>query len=69
MILMDEHEIQVLETLQLGEVIVTVNATDKDRVVSRIYIRKEEGQSEEGEEQMTLFEFRKGKIFKIFEYW
>ncbi len=38
-------------------------------VVSRIFIRKEQGQIKEGEEQMTLFEFRKGKIFKIFEYW
>jgi hypothetical protein len=38
-------------------------------VVNRVYIRKEEGEIKEGEEQMTLFEFKKGKIFKIFEYW
>ena len=38
-------------------------------VVSRVYIRKEEGQIKEGEAQMTLFEFKEGKIFKIFEYW
>ncbi len=35
-------------------------------VVSRRYSTKKEG---EGEAKMTLFEFKKGKISKIFEYW
>lgn len=51
--------------IKIVKKIVGLNAA----VVSRVYIRKEEGQIEEGEEQMTLFEFKKGKIFKIFEYW
>lgn len=35
-------------------------------VVEKRFIAKNEG---EGESQMTLFEFKKGKISKIFEYW
>ena len=35
-------------------------------VVARKYITKKDG---EGEAKMTLFEFKKGKISKIFEYW
>jgi hypothetical protein len=35
-------------------------------VVEKRFITKDEG---EGESQMTLFEFKKGKISKIFEYW
>ncbi len=35
-------------------------------VVEKRFITKNEG---EGESQMTLFEFKKGKISKIFEYW
>jgi hypothetical protein len=35
-------------------------------VVARKYVTKKEG---EGESKMTLFEFKNGKISKIFEYW
>ena len=35
-------------------------------VVARRYITKKKG---EGASKMTLFEFKKGKISKIFEYW
>jgi len=35
-------------------------------VISRKYITKKEG---EGDAKMTLFEFKHGKISKIFEYW
>jgi len=35
-------------------------------VVERRYITKKEG---EGDSKMTLFEFKNGKISKIFEYW
>ncbi len=35
-------------------------------VVARKYVTKKEG---EGDSKMTLFEFKKGKISKIFEYW
>jgi len=35
-------------------------------VVARKYITKKDG---EGEAKMTLFEFKNGKISKIFEYW
>ena len=35
-------------------------------VVEKIFITKKKG---EGTAQMTLFEFKKGKISKIFEYW
>ena len=38
-------------------------------VVKRSYMLKNNARIEEGEPQVTLFEFRKGKISKIFEYW
>lgn len=38
-------------------------------VVQRTYVEKKDGQIETGEPQMTLFEFRNGKISRIFEYW
>jgi len=37
--------------------------------VTKKFIKKEEGKMIEGKEQMSLFEFRNGKISKIFEYW
>lgn len=37
--------------------------------VSKRFIKKEEGKIDEGKEQMSLIEFRNGKICKIFEYW
>ena len=38
-------------------------------VIEKRFVRKEEEGSYEKESDMTLFEFRNGKIFKIFEYW
>lgn len=38
-------------------------------VVERAYIEKTENGTEEGEPRMTLFEFKNGKISRIFEYW
>ena len=38
-------------------------------VAQKRSIRKIDGQVKEGEPQMTLFEFRNGKIIRIFEYW
>ncbi len=38
-------------------------------VVERSYVTKEESGITQGEKQMTLFEFRDGKISRIFEYW
>lgn len=37
--------------------------------VSRQYLRRENNTIKEGENQMTLFEFREGKISRIYEYW
>lgn len=38
-------------------------------VVERIYIEKVDGKLKDGERRMTLFEFKNGKISRIFEYW
>lgn len=38
-------------------------------VVERIYLLKKGTKIKKGEPQVTLFEFKKGKISKIFEYW
>ena len=38
-------------------------------VVEKKFIKKENNEIVEGESQMTLFEFRDGKISRIFEYW
>lgn len=38
-------------------------------VVERKWLQKGEKGAEEGESGMTLFEFRNGKISRIFEYW
>lgn len=37
--------------------------------VSKRFIKKEDGKTVEGDAQMALFEFKKGKIFMIKEYW
>ncbi|MBL4662674.1 MAG: nuclear transport factor 2 family protein [Flavobacteriaceae bacterium] len=37
--------------------------------IEKRFIKKEKGEIVEGKSEMTLFEFRNGKIFKIFEYW
>lgn len=38
-------------------------------VVQRTYVEKKEDEIKDGEPQMTLFEFKDGKISRIFEYW
>lgn len=38
-------------------------------VVQKIFVKKKEGDTKDGEAQMTLFEFKDGKISRIFEYW
>lgn len=38
-------------------------------VVERRFIEKREDGIKEGKPQMTLFEFKEGKISRIFEYW
>lgn len=38
-------------------------------VTQKRFISKENGDTKPGEPQMTLFEFREGKIARIFEYW
>ncbi len=38
-------------------------------VIEKKFIRKEEVGSKKEESDMTLFEFKNGKISKIFEYW
>lgn len=37
--------------------------------VEKIFVTKENGQLTESDSQMTLFEFKDGKISRIFEYW
>jgi hypothetical protein len=38
-------------------------------VIERQYIEEKNGKAVAGDPQMTLFEFRDGKISSIFEYW
>lgn len=38
-------------------------------VVERAYLEKTNEGTKTGEPRMTLFEFKEGKIFRIFEYW
>ncbi len=38
-------------------------------VVEKSFVEKKEGKIKDGEPEMTLFEFRDGKISRIFEYW
>lgn len=38
-------------------------------VVHRSYVISKNGQLKDENPKMTLFEFKKGKIFRIFEYW
>ena len=38
-------------------------------VVQKGFMKKKEGGLEDGDLQMTLFEFKDGKISRIFEYW
>ncbi len=38
-------------------------------VIQRSFVNKKDGSIKDGEPNMTLFEFRNGKISRIFEYW
>jgi ketosteroid isomerase-like protein len=38
-------------------------------VVKKIFVKKKDGGIKDEEPQMTLFEFKDGKISRIFEYW
>ncbi|MFD2561405.1 nuclear transport factor 2 family protein [Aquimarina rubra] len=38
-------------------------------VVEKRFVEKKDGVVQEGNSEMTLFEFKNGKISKIFEYW
>ena len=38
-------------------------------VVQKRFVEKKDGGTKEGQSEMTLFEFRNGKISRIFEYW
>ncbi|WP_420551709.1 nuclear transport factor 2 family protein [Tenacibaculum aiptasiae] len=38
-------------------------------VIQRSYVINKNGKLKDEEPKMTLFEFKKGKIFRIFEYW
>ena len=38
-------------------------------VVEKRFVEKKDGGIEDGKPEMTLFEFRDGKISRIFEYW
>jgi len=38
-------------------------------VVQKMFVQKKDGEIENGKLEMTLFEFKKGKISRIFEYW
>ena len=38
-------------------------------VVQKLFVRKEDETTKDDEPDMTLFEFKKGKISRIFEYW
>ncbi len=38
-------------------------------VTQKCFVEKKDGKIKDGEPEMTLFEFRDGKISRIFEYW
>jgi ketosteroid isomerase-like protein len=38
-------------------------------VVQKSFMEKKDGKTKVGEPEMTLFEFRDGKISRVFEYW
>lgn len=38
-------------------------------VVEKFFVEKKDDEIKDGEPEMTLFEFRDGKIARIFEYW
>ncbi len=51
--------------IQVENKIVGLNAI----AVSKRFIKREEGKIVEGDAQMALFEFKDGKISRIYEYW
>ena len=38
-------------------------------VVEKSFVKKKDGDTKDGKAEMTFFEFRNGKISRIFEYW
>ncbi len=38
-------------------------------VVQRTFVNNKDGEKKDGDREMTLFEFKNGKISRIFEYW
>jgi ketosteroid isomerase-like protein len=38
-------------------------------VVEKRFVENKDGRNKDGKPEMTLFEFREGKISRIFEYW
>ncbi|WP_233558599.1 nuclear transport factor 2 family protein [Aquimarina sp. BL5] len=54
-----------ISAIKIQNIIVGLNVV----VVQRIYVLNDNGSITEGEPQVTLFEFKKSRISKIFEYW
>ncbi|MEA1786000.1 nuclear transport factor 2 family protein [Arenibacter sp. GZD96] len=51
--------------IKIHNKIVGLNAV----VVQKSFVEKKDGKIKDGKPEMTLFEFRHGKISRIFEYW
>ena len=51
--------------IKITNKIVGLNAV----VVQKRFVKENAGEIQDGELQMTLFEFKEGKILRIFEYW
>ena len=52
------------------DIIVTSKITGLNAIaVTKKFIKKEDEKMVDGNEQMAVFEFKEGKIFKITEYW
>lgn len=54
-----------VKNIKILNEIVGLNAV----VVQKCFVEMKDGKIEDGEPEMTLFEFRNGKISRIFEYW
>tara|TARA_R110002073_G_scaffold4213_1_gene27933 strand:+ start:72607 stop:73074 length:468 start_codon:yes stop_codon:yes gene_type:complete len=55
----------IVTDIKIGNKIIGLNAV----VVEKRYVEKKDGVIKDGDPEMTLFEFKDGKIFRIFEYW
>jgi ketosteroid isomerase-like protein len=51
--------------IKIENIIIGLNAV----VVEKRFMKKKDGGIQEGKPEMTLFEFKDGKISRIFEYW